>query len=152
MFDCDFWEGPEVEGRLKGLKTLFIRRRNEHFMRGRIWEQFPHVFLSHKLIGTLLPEDWYSWVYKQLLDDSRIVTVEVEEKDLILIPVDIRSRVHIMVRVECYYQNLLKPTDTIILANPEDPHHPRTCTFGMMEETQVVDYENDVALMGNPPQ
>jgi len=150
MFNCDFWEGPEVEGRLKGLKTLFIRKRNEHLMRGRIWKQFPHVFLSHKLVGTLTPEDWYSWVYLQLLEDNRLVTVEIEEKDLVLVPVDIRSRVHLMIRVQCYSLNLFKPTDTIVLADPEDPHHPRTITYGCMEETRVADYQNDQGLFREP--
>lgn len=144
MFDCDFWEGPEVEGRLKGIATLFIRRLGDHLMRGRIWEQFPHIFLSHKLIGNLKPEDWYSWVYQQLLKKDRIVTVECTPDQLMGIPVDIRSRVHLMVRVSCFSKNLLKPTDTIVLFNADDPHHPHTCTFGTMEETPVADYQNDV--------
>lgn len=84
--DWKMWTGIEVEGRMRGVPTLFIRDPE-----GLDISKIPH---DHVLVGRC-------WVFnvdllRRLLSAGKIVTIEAELGDLRLLPEDIFQQVIII--------------------------------------------------------
>jgi len=99
----DAWTGPEVEGRLLGVQTLFLRAPFPH------WLERPeghYFFLS-------------GFCYKDVqsaLDVGKAVTIEVDLWELEQLPPPILSKAHILLRLPASPAlSLLKPSDTVRL-------------------------------------
>ena len=105
--DWKAWTGVEVEGRMRGVPTLFIRNP-----RGLNIDKIPH---DHVLVGRCWVNDVY--LLKRLLDSGKMVTIEASMGDLRLLPNDIFKRVviiyDIVVGSIVTDVNNLKPGDMI---------------------------------------
>lgn len=99
----DMFEGPEAEGHLKGLQTLFIREGQvdlEH--------AWPHLFFTKEYND-------YDHIREHIEYDNTLITVECFDHTLASIPRDIINRAHILVRVPLLALDHLKETDSIVV-------------------------------------
>lgn len=107
MTDRDSWaqfEGIDVEGRLKGIRTLFIAY-------GAIPEDaetYPHIWFQPQWLQSHGYEDIYP------LTQHSLVTLEVSQKMIYAIPDDLMSVCHIVLAIPMPMDvNRLKPSDTV---------------------------------------
>lgn len=108
--------GIEAEGKLKGLKTLFIGRLDAEDKNqvDAVVKECHHLYFGAD--KTRVPEamDAYNFFYDKDYTHDRLITFEVRDDELDKLPGEVLANCHIMVRVEAVGEfNLLKETDTI---------------------------------------
>lgn len=120
--------GPEAEGHLKGIRTLFVKDGIVEQTHG-----YPHLFFTKEY------KDW-EHVCSHLDIGEALVTVETFEGEVENIPYEILTRAHIMVRVHLRDIHLLKPTDTIVVGLPYDCY---SYQLGVGIRSTLSDYSLD---------
>lgn len=131
------WTGIEVEGRLRGVATLFANTLSALPAPSSIVE--PHVFLCPDIAqgeSNALDE----WV-KALVDRGKVVTIAARPADLNKIPPYSRVRAHIMVDIDLHGASWLKPTDTIKVET--DFYTTHSVAVRDTIHTKPEDYAND---------
>lgn len=103
-----FFYGKEVEGRFTGIETVFIRSKIPSDV-----ERFPHIYFTFEAVGGLLKAKW-EWV-REKLDKGVLISIEVNEKNIKQIPLDVSNRVHLLLRISAPIAATLKNTDTIAI-------------------------------------
>lgn len=134
----NLWVGIEAEGRLKGLKTLFISRNLNYETIFRIADKHKcsHLYFN---AGKRQINAWD--IVEKFIGSKFIITVEATS--LISIPQKILKNCHIMLRIENNNVNFLKPTDTIKI---ETQYCVHCITKEQMIQTSINDYKNDEAI------
>lgn len=104
------WDGVEVEGRLAGVRTLFLWAMPDGFDPA-IVRDYPHVYFCPA---------WLDQHGNALIDDAlqhAVVTVELRPDQLPVLTLSQRHRCHLMLTLDIpedvFYA--LKPTDTVKL-------------------------------------
>lgn len=131
----NIWRGKEVEGRLKGLPTLFINDITE--LKGELKE--PHIYLCRRAVGQLIKSDNPLKILN--LCKNAIITLEVSFEQLELLPAMLRIHCHILLAIEEPLFNLLKPDDEVKFIVGD--YHLYSTTKEQMVETKPEDYKND---------
>lgn len=135
------WTGVEVEGRLSGLRTLFLRGIPED---NRQLVDMPHVFIDHEMDFT--DPRWP--VFRDYLATSYtgLVTLSVLQDELGEAPgvygYALLNKAHIMVVVELPAIPYLKPTDTIKVTTA--PYLCRSFVWDCGQRTEPQHYAQDV--------
>lgn len=125
--NTDCFVGPEAEGHLKGVRTLFVR--SGHCM---IDHGFPHLFFTKEY------KEWPEVVH-HLDVGNCVITVETWAKDFDEIPHEVLTRAHILVRLP-FDLRMMKLTDSIIVGGD---YYGRTFQVGTGIESTVDDYMSD---------
>lgn len=84
------WEGPEVEGRLCGVPSLFVTDLADISV-----ENIPHVHIFVCDVAISPDYDWETWVSKAL-SVGKLVTIECDINKVSLIPDHIFDKVVVM--------------------------------------------------------
>lgn len=111
--DTKFWIGKEVEGRFKGLQTLFIK--GDQSIRG-IKEKLDIIKMpiSHLYFGAGNQSSVTSYdTIRYFILQDYLITYEVFLQDLDKVPQDIVMHCHIIACVRGENVRKLKTTDTI---------------------------------------
>ena len=108
-----YWWGPEVEGRLSGINTIFIRTLPEpHFLLEL--DDVQHIYLTNYFVNMAENADW-----DEIVDAYEYwnvpITIEVDNDCLDLVPARIRNFAHILLRLKSTDALRLKPTDSIAI-------------------------------------
>ncbi len=135
MTKHDFWYGREVEGRFTDLQTVFIRGKFPED-----YKKYPHVFFTEEAPINLLKEKEYDLI-RELLNEGKMVTIEIVEENVKLLPQDIYNRCHLMYRIKAPLGLKMKNTDTICL--DMEKFRVLCATKLNMQETFVHTYIND---------
>lgn len=130
------WTGDEVEGRLKGVPTLFLSK----LCVPALDVVHPHVFLCPTIIQDCDPVEVEKYAVS-LLSKSIQVTLAVKPKDLPRVTPYLRVSAHIMVDIDLHGATWLKPTDSVKVET--DFYTTLTATVGDMIPTTPKDYAND---------
>lgn len=128
-----YWEGPEVEGRLLNIRTLFIQSQIPPDMKV---EGFSHIYIGMNMLPKM---DWAK--VRQWLEGGQIVTCEVTEALYKLVPPDVWNRVHILCKIPAPMLDKLKYSDTVSLC--ADSYHVFTATKHVLLEVRPEDYGFD---------
>lgn len=103
MFGKDVWQGVEIEGRLYGLKTLFIRNLREDVYEWTIsvgTYLYPHVYFTIECIRDAVDKNNKAFsLIRELLKSNRAVTIEADVNEIDQIPIDIKQEAHIIYRI-----------------------------------------------------
>lgn len=117
------WVGKEVEGRLFGIETLFLRSLSNTVMSDRrVIEHFDtlgHVYLTAEVQDSHTVKEVECFVEKCRVA-LKYVTLECLDRDVEKLSTKIRDYCHLIVRVHVSCLHLLKNTDSIAL----DIHDP----------------------------
>jgi len=107
----EFWYGLEVEGRLLGVQTVFVRSKiPEDF------NKYPHIYFTIEYTHTCVDnDDWQD--IENILDNSRqICSIEVNEHTVDKIPMYIFNHSHLIYRINTDEKIAkLKASDTVSL-------------------------------------
>lgn len=99
------WEGPEVEGRLYGIHTLFTSA--DTIVSDITPEKWPHVFINPDTI------EKQGWRDIARLAQVALVTVCVTPEQLANMPEEVRLSCHVMLTITEPTFRLLKKTDSL---------------------------------------
>lgn len=106
------WEGIEVEGRLSGLLTLFLRGVPESF---QALSSYPHVFVDHET--DFADPRWREFAEYLTTGYKGMVTLSIQAAQLAQAPETfghaLLNRSHIMLVIDIAAVPVLKPTDTV---------------------------------------
>lgn len=118
MINRDFWFGAEVEGRLSGISSMFVRYRfpNKKEQEKFNTKKIPHIYLTIEFVEEN-KQDSLAWdiVRDLLFCDKKMITVETSNGSFNNIPADIFNASHIIYRVSAPLMNRLKKLDTVTL-------------------------------------
>lgn len=132
------WEGIEVEGRLRGIHSLFVR---DPFKIDP--DKIPH---SHVLVSPILVKNRY-WIWvRRLLEMGKVVTMEVPPEDLKKLPVDILENKKVVIMLDITDPVLVK---AVRLLKGSDMVRFGRFNTNLFEKrlgvtANVFDYEDDV--------
>lgn len=128
------WYGTEVEGRLRGVPTLFVRDLPEGMK--DVPRNWSHVWLCREYI------ERHGFDLAETLSAVDImVSIELTLEMLPSVPDAVRERCHLVVALPAPGVGLLKATDTVRLdAAPYDIY---TATVGALQHTVPGDYGDD---------
>lgn len=118
MSQSNFWVGKEVEGRLKGLQTLFIvGDQTIDTILDKLYKCLKnHIIVSHLYFGAGGQSKVTNYsTMRYFIDQEYLITYEVMLNELNRVPEDILSSCHIMACTKQNNARYLKPTDTIKL-------------------------------------
>ena len=137
------WEGIEVEGRLSGLRTLFLRGVPADFS---VLDSYPHVFVDHE---TDFSHEQWSALAEHLVTRYRgIVTLSILAAQLARAAEThghaLLNRSHIMVVIELPATPVLKLTDTVKVHTA--PFYSRSFVWGQGLLTTPEHYTGDKTL------
>lgn len=138
QLDWNVWTGVEVEGRLVGMPTLFIRDIPPGVDIAPALAAYRHVWLCEEYVrkhGYALAEE--------LSKAGVLVSIELREDMLNDVPFYVQRTCHLVlaVLVSPETATVLKPTDTVRLdADVADVY---TMTFGQVQHTTPDDYRYD---------
>lgn len=129
------WVGPEVEGRLVGMRTLFVRELPDDLR--EIVHGHDHIWLCKEYIerhGYALAEE--------LIEGGVTVSIELTLPMLTDVPARVQQMAHLVLALPAPdIARTLKPTDTVRLdAAPFDIY---TMTFGQTQHTPPGHYQQD---------
>lgn len=130
------WIGTECEGRLKGLKTLFIANKIDIITIEKIAKKnnISHLYFNAG------KNEFNDFNTIRQLYDSYLITLEVTNIDVI--PTDIVLKCHIIWRViKSKYLEKIKDTDTIKLENPNN--YVYCVTKEQMMKNNFDEYKKD---------
>ena len=132
------WYGTEVEGRLHGVPTLFVRNLPDG-MRD-VLRNWSHVWLCREYVE----QHGYD-LAENLSAAGVLVSIELTLEMLAAVPDSVRARCHMVVALAAPNVGLLKATDTVRLdAAPYDIY---TATVGTLQHTVPTDYNNDTRIV-----
>lgn len=118
MSQSNFWVGKEVEGRLKGLQTLFIvGDRSIDVILDKLYQCLKqHIIVSHLYFGAGGQSEVTNYdTIRYFAGQGYLITYEVMLDKLDQVPDDILLSCHIMTCIPQENVKLLKTTDTIKL-------------------------------------
>lgn len=139
MIKRNFWFGPEVEGRLSGIMTVFVRFS---FPEEKIIEQFPHVYLTIEFCRDNGRESpIWDLVRTILFGKKKMVTAEIGDDCLENIPADIFNACHVLLRTKCPSISRLKPLDTVTI--DIRPYNVFCVTKSAMQHVTPEKYSSD---------
>ena len=129
-----FWVGPEAEGTLKGISTLFVK--GSVSLDTILDSKAPHVFFT---------KEFNNWdIIRSVLDaQTKLVTVEVWDNDIYEIPWDVKTRARLLVRIEADWVGYLKDTDCIIIGQD---YQGIAFVKGMSIQSKPDDYQWDKGI------
>jgi hypothetical protein len=112
-----FWTGKEVEGRLKGLQTLFIvGDQSIDTILDKLYKCLKeHIIVSHLYFGAGRQSKVNKYDTIRYFNREYLITYEVMLDELDQVPDDILLSCHIMACIPQENVRLLKTTDTIKL-------------------------------------
>src|SRR5690554_1533572 len=114
MYGKSLWTGIEVEGRLSGVKTLFIRDLVNGNIGVENYSTYPHYYFTIEYMKKAVKQDEYLNIIHKILDTSNAaVTIEADSTSLENVPTSIFNLCHIIYRVQDRALQVLKPTDTV---------------------------------------
>jgi len=136
MINKGHWYGAEVEGRLQGLPTLFIRNC-------RVVENLPedwnycHIYLTQEFVSLATEAQWDA----VRRNSKHFLTIEVLPSNTSNVPLDLFNSSHILLRLSVAEVARLKDTDTIVIDKaPYDCYSVTKCN---MSRTKPQDYAGD---------
>jgi len=101
-----YWYGPELEGRLVGVPTVFIRSMLPPDVAAYAHWYFPWEATR---------DQRWDWMRQGLARPGGLITVEVYPEQWPSVPADIRRQAHMQLRLPCAVAAQLKSTDTVCL-------------------------------------
>lgn len=137
------WTGIEVEGRLKGIRTLFITKLEENSIAVLVLISEPHIFLCPTVVQNQCPvlvEKFVSAAY----DKGKIVTVAVKPADGNKLRPIVKVLAHIMVDINLHGFEWLKSTDTVKLELA--PYTTLSCAVEQTSKSTPESYATDVTI------
>ena len=143
------WSGVEVEGRYKGLKTLFFsgellegRRApaNRRLLESLGVENFAHLFLCPDVI-TSTHKDLIASFVGICRSMDKPVTVAVYPRDFDKLHPFVKNHAHIMLDIHAHEAQGLKPSDTIKVETA--PYTTLSTTVEQMVATRPEHYDRD---------
>lgn len=132
------WRGVEVEGRLAGLKSLFLTSLSPFPA-----IDAPHVFLCPTVVQNEEPQAVEAAVV-QMLAEGRMVTVAVKPEHCHKLTPWVRVKAHIMVDISLHGFSWLKPTDTVKVELA--PYTTLSSAVNQMVATSPEDYSSDLTI------
>lgn len=136
------WTGVEVEGRLSGLRTLFLR---EIPADNRPLVEMPHVFVDHDM--DFSAPAWPTFREYLATQYAGVVTLSVLQRELHRAPdvygYALLNKAHVMVVVELPSVPFLKPSDTIKVTTA--PYVCRSFIWDSGQRTEPQHYAQDAA-------
>jgi hypothetical protein len=134
-----YWVGPEVEGRLTGVETLFVQDRWPPL---RTLDDYTHIYVGFSYVEKQLKNEVFWHDIRALLVAQKLVTLEINSEELQnAIPPDVFNKVHILRKVAAPGCQRLKPTDTISCCG--DSYHVLVATRMNLQEVEPEDYAHD---------
>jgi len=137
-----FWIGIEVEGRLKGLKTLFIVG-NQSIDKVRTYKNLNNV--QHLYFGAgnqSRVSDFSTLLY---FAKQELITFEVEAKYLDKLPIQVLSNNNIHLIITFKVKNLkIKENDSIKIEDSTDVYMISKCNMFLTDKE--IDYQGDKAI------
>lgn len=133
------WEGVEIEGRLSGMRTLFIRDLPDDLQ--ELPDSYEHVWLCKEYV------ERYRWTLAQHLSDLGIVvSIELTPDLLEQIPASVAARCHLVLALPApvLLHGKLKATDTVRL--DAEPYNVYTATFHQFQHTPAQAYHADTLI------
>lgn len=118
--NTDFWVGREVEGRLKGIKTLFIVGDKSITEICNKLKQCGSV--SHLYFGAGNQSRVRDFNILEYFSKKYYITLEIILEDILCVPVSIykNKNIHIILTIPQFdFIHLLKDTDTIKIQNSD---------------------------------
>ena len=132
----DYWYGKEVEGRLYGLYTLFVRNKfpNEFFTK-KINKKVKHIYYTIESWNT----DYIDFI-ESLIEDYP-VSIEVDKDTYHRLTPNMKVHCHIIYRIKDFNIFDLKETDSIFI----DGNTFNVLCFSKHNAIKVdyKDYQND---------
>lgn len=140
--ESNFWIGTEVEGRYKGIKTLFVvgdqkvSKIQNYLLDNNIY----HIYFGAGNQSIVNNFD----TIRFFIERGYIITYELEEKDIDKIPNDIIKNIHIIITYKSNELIKLKSTDTIKVEDSKNVY----CSSieNMFYTDKNNDYEDDKML------
>jgi hypothetical protein len=105
----NFWYGKEVEGRLFGVNTCFVRNKVPADA-----DKYSHLFFTIEFVERCVKTNAWNDI-AVMIDGNRIITLEANDVVYSSIPRLITNHCHILYIIKAKYADLtqLKKTDTI---------------------------------------
>ena len=94
--------GTEVEGRLRGLRTLFVEGPTDRWFDTELVMKFPHVYLG---AGRTSPSpDWLKSLGASFVSISNrpLVTMEIQPHEVVNVPAVMLHSCRVILRVDCH--------------------------------------------------
>lgn len=135
----DLWEGIEIEGRLFGMKTLFVGEFPDLDQLKLAIVKYPHVFFNPAFLRKF-GFDIVVWAVSQTY-----CTVCIESTMLPFVPDVVRDKAHLMLTLSVPAAGLLKPTDSVRICYHPEPNN-KVIEFGSFIETDTTMYALDQNL------
>ena len=135
------WVGMECEGRLSDIKTLFIGNVDKDWSNTITFVVQPHVYFCSPAVEQLIEYSNWPDVLNWIEKENRLVTFEVPEGRLHLIPPQIRKMVHIMYMFHSPDFALLKSNDSMKVVHND--YHLHCITKCNMQEVTPDGYKHD---------
>ena len=141
MYSRNYWFGQELEGRLYGIQTLFIRNcfpSQDEMNKAN----FHHLYLTLEFL-TANKADSQIWdkirffVFKLKMP----LSIEANDSNIDNIPLDLYNVAHILYRIPDKTALKLKKHDTIVIQT--SPYNCYCCTISSMIKTENNDYRFD---------
>ncbi len=133
--------GVEVEGRLKGVRTLFLGEVPlVAYVTTVYYQKCPHIFIRNQAVTRLKEIDWQT-IERWVDENHYIVTLECDQGDVGDIPLAIAAKVHIMCVLDLFSLSRLKETDTIKMRSGDG--QSLTVTVGNCLRHKIEDYSED---------
>lgn len=139
----DYWFGKEIEGRLYGLETVFIPKSFD--AKKKLFKKFNHFLIGPTLIcemSTPSYEGPFSWeLLESLIDSGKMVTLEVKQGQMKLIPQFMKLKAHILYWIDAEEVAQMKTTDSIKICTQS--HDMFVFTLFNGQRVQRHDYTHD---------
>lgn len=137
------WSGPDVEGRLYGVQTLFLFNLGE-------WSESELYAALRGFSHVLFGENWFDehgiLGVREALDLGLVATLEVRPDQLAKLPEDVRRRGKILLALSGPPElDLLKATDEVRLLIR--PFNAAVAQWQSFDRTCPEDYEVDVPVL-----
>ena len=138
-----YWYGKEIEGRLYGLESVFIRTDLND-------DEINDIFkVHHILIGTSLIDEIaggstnITWdrIFDWIVYDNKFVTLEAKPEQIKLLPQNIKLRCHILLWLDIPELYDLKVTDSVKLCH--GLHEMWVTSFMNCQRVTKNDYFHD---------
>ncbi len=139
----NFWVGKEVEGRFKGLQTLFIvgDQPIKHILEKLQLCNTNNIIIGHLYFGAGNQSKVKNYnTIRHFINAGYLITYEVILSDLDMVPSDIIKSCHIMICIKNNFIELLKNMDTIKLETPITIY---CCSKEQFITTTRNEYNND---------
>ena len=138
----DTWVGMECEGRLSDIETLFVGSLgNEWDEQKDKWILQQHIYFCSPAVEQMIESGDWPEMFNFLSTTSRLVTFEVPEGKLHMIPAQIRNMVHIMYMFHSPDFELLKANDSMKVEHGDYRLH--CVTKCNMQEVTPDGYKHD---------